>query len=210
MLKLNVRSVNELPRLERAHLSVQAKRALGTPIAEKWQLLLHALALEVATGAPARFARPSDRYYRRRNVVTGVSVALSGAAAHDALEKAVHLLLPAQPAFAGVLTRQLDRAGHLHARAANAAGLPDFEEMYETFEGVGGVDVGFVLRNAAPKKPGRSRLLLTGLQVPVVAQRYRAGGAGGAGGSAGSAAGGGGSEAAGGADAAAGGGGGAE
>ena len=135
-------------------------------------MLLHALGLEIVTGRPASFSSPSNRYYAQRNAVTGVRVSLSGAAAHDALEKIVYLLLPSQNAFEGLLVRQLDRAGHMHFKVSSMVNFPDYEEMFETFENLGSLDVSLVLRNVA-KRPGRSRVLLTGLQLPVLARRHQ-------------------------------------
>jgi len=146
------------------------------PQVEKWQLLLHALGLEIITGAPAAFSQSSNRYYQQRNAVTGVHVALTGAAAHDALEKIVYLLLPSQNAFEGLLVRQLDRAGNMHFKVSSMVNLPDYEELFETFEGLGSVDVNLTLRGVA-KRAGRSQVLLTGLQLPVLTRRLQIGGA---------------------------------
>ena len=54
MLKLDVASVHELPRLRKVDVAIQA-RALpaGTSYANKWELLLPALGLEYVTGRPA-------------------------------------------------------------------------------------------------------------------------------------------------------------
>jgi ribosomal protein L5 len=120
--------------------------------------------------------------------VTGVKVSLRGGAAHDALEKLAYLALPSQSTFDGLLLRQLDRGGHMHFKLPSMVNLPDFEEMYETFENLGALDVGLVLRGAARRR-GRSQLLLTGLQLPVLARKHqvasadgRGGGGGGEGG----------------------------
>lgn len=48
--------------------------------------------------------------------LAGVYVKLHGAEAYDFLEKLTYLVLPSQNAFEGILTRSLDRAGHLHFR----------------------------------------------------------------------------------------------
>jgi hypothetical protein len=87
---------------------------------EKWQLLLHALGLEVATGRPSGFSLPKNRYYASRNAATAVTSSLSGAPAHDMLEKIAYLLLPSQSAFEGLLARQVDAAGHLHFKVGGA------------------------------------------------------------------------------------------
>jgi ribosomal protein L5 len=145
---------------------------IPVPQVEKWQLLLHALGLEMVTGTPATFSQPSSRYYQQRNAVTGVHVTLSGAAAHDALEKIVYLLLPSQNAFDGLLTRQLDRAGNLHFKVSSMVNLPDYEEMFETFENLGALDVNLTLSGVA-RRPGRSRVLLTGLQVPLLERKHQ-------------------------------------
>jgi hypothetical protein len=39
--------------------------------AEKWRLLLPALALEYITGQPAQYATSTNKYYSKRNLVTG-------------------------------------------------------------------------------------------------------------------------------------------
>ncbi len=54
------------------------------------------------------------------------------------------------------------------------ANYPDFEELYETFENLGGFHVNVKLSNVA-LAPAQTRLLLTGLQLPVFAKRRRAG-----------------------------------
>jgi ribosomal protein L5 len=149
-----------------------AAPTLAPPQVEKWQLLLHALGLEMVSGQPATFSAPSSRYYQQRNAVTGVHVTLRGPSAHDALEKLVYLLLPSQSAFDGLLTRQLDAAGNLHFKVSSMVNLPDYEEMFETFEALGGLDVNLTLRGVA-RRPGRSRALLTGLQVPLLARKHQ-------------------------------------
>jgi ribosomal protein L5 len=163
------------------HKYKNAHTTLSHKKVEKWQLLLHALGLEIVSGRPATFSQPVSRHYRQRGAVTGVHVTLSDAAAHDALEKIVYLLLPSQSAFEGLLVRQLDKAGHIHFKISSMSNLPDFAEMYETFENLGSLDVNLVLSGVA-KRPGRSRVLLTGLQLPVLARRHQVGAADGAGG----------------------------
>lgn len=59
--------------------------------------------------------------------------------------------------------------------------LPDYEEMFETFENLGSLDVNLTLRGVA-KKGGRSRVLLTGLQLPVLARKAQVDGGKGEGG----------------------------
>jgi hypothetical protein len=39
--------------------------------AEKWEMLLPALALEYVTGQPASFVQSQVKYYRSRNAITG-------------------------------------------------------------------------------------------------------------------------------------------
>ncbi len=52
------------------------------------------------------------------------------------------------------------------------ANFPDFEELFETFEGLGGMHVNIVMDNVA-RRPQRTLALLTGLQLPVFARRRR-------------------------------------
>jgi ribosomal protein L5 len=173
LLKLNVRSAAELPRVDRVTLAVQARAVAGAPRVEKWELLLQALALELISGEPAAFAVPKAKYYAKRNTVTGVRVTLRGRAAHDALDKIAYLLLPSQNAFEGLLVRQLDAAGGLHFRVSTMVNLPDFEDMYETFENVGALDVDVALRGARRRRRERSQVLLTGLQLPVLVRKHQ-------------------------------------
>lgn len=185
MLKLNVKNVNDLPRLERLDLAIQARDVIGENYVEKWQLLLHALGLEIVTGKPATFATPSNRYYQKRNAATGVHVSLRGPEAYDALEKIVYLLLPSQNAFDGLPDSQLDRAGHMHFKVSSMVNLPDYEEMYETFENLKGLDVTLVLGRVGRKPLRPATVLLTGLQLPVKTRKRKVDSAGGAGGGAG-------------------------
>lgn len=52
------------------------------------------------------------------------------------------------------------------------ANFPDYEEMFETFEELGGMHVSIVMDNVA-RRPERTQLLLTGLQLPVFAKRIK-------------------------------------
>ncbi len=90
-------------------------------------------------------------------------------------------MLPSQNAFEGLLVKQLDRAGNMHFKVSSMVNLPDYEEMFETFENLGSLDVNLTLRGVA-KKAGRSRVLLTGLQLPVLARKAQVDGGKGEGG----------------------------
>lgn len=51
--------------------------------------------------------------------------------------------------------------------------FPDFEEQFEVFENLASMNVNIALDNTA-KKPARTQLLLTGLQLPVLPRKKRA------------------------------------
>ena len=72
MLKLDVESVHQLPRVRKVDVAIQA-RALpaGTSYANKWELLLPALGLEYVTGRAATLVTAKQKYYANRGAVTG-------------------------------------------------------------------------------------------------------------------------------------------
>lgn len=71
MLKLNLKSLDDLPKLRHVVVAIQAKDVTGQQHVDKWQMLLHALGLEYMSGQPARFVTSGLKYYRKRNAVTG-------------------------------------------------------------------------------------------------------------------------------------------
>eukprot|EP00775_Hariotina_reticulata_P000990 gene990-1321_t len=85
--------------------------------AEKWEMMLPALALEYISGHTADFVLSNQRYYRSKNAITAVKVRLSGAAAMDMLQKITYLVLPTQNAFKGINVTSVDRAGNIHFRS---------------------------------------------------------------------------------------------
>lgn len=70
-LKLDIAHVHQLPKLKRLDVAIQAKQVLGAAHVDKWQLLLHALGLELVSGRPAEFVYSKMKYYRKQNAVTG-------------------------------------------------------------------------------------------------------------------------------------------
>jgi hypothetical protein len=48
--------------------------------------------------------------------------------------------------------------------------FPDFEEMFEIFEALRSLHVTVVMQNVS-KRPHRSQLLMTGLQMPLLRRR---------------------------------------
>lgn len=169
MLKLNVRSAQQLPRLKDIVLSVNAKDLHGKRYVEKWEMLLPALALEYVTGTPAEFVYSTVKYYRSRNAVTSVKVRLTGRDAYDLLQKLVYVLLPSQNGFSGITSRSFDKAGNLHFRVPRMVNFPDFEEQFEIFENLGSLHVSINLANVS-RAPARAQLLLTGLQMPILSK----------------------------------------
>lgn len=59
-------------------------------------------------------------------------------------------------------------------RVQNMINFPDYEEAFETFENLGSMQVTIVMDNVQ-KQRERSRVLLTGLQVPLFTKRKRVG-----------------------------------
>ncbi|KAF8067114.1 RPL5 [Scenedesmus sp. PABB004] len=179
LLKLDVRNAQQLPRVDSVDLSISAKDVGGRRYAEKWEMLLPALALEYITGRPASFVTSGVKYYRSRNAVTAVKVRLVGGEALDLLQKLAYLVLPSQSAFAGIPARSLDRGGNLHFRLAKIINFPDFEEQFEIFESLGalhrrgerrGCCAGPRWAQRTPARPGMGagrRLLLVGVVAGV-------------------------------------------
>ncbi len=98
-LKLQPRSLADLPRLLRVEASILAiETVLHEETVEKERLLLYLLALEVLTGRPATFTSPPNKNLGLR--ATGVAVALDAQTDPEAtfafLEKLVHVILPNQ------------------------------------------------------------------------------------------------------------------
>ncbi|KAF6253081.1 ribosomal protein L5 domain-containing protein [Scenedesmus sp. NREL 46B-D3] len=170
LLKLNLSSVQQLPRIRTVDLSISAKDTHGRRYAEKWEMLLPALALEYVTGQPATFVQSQVKYYRSRNAITAVKVRLAGGAALDVLQKLSYLVLPSQNAFSGVSSKSLDRAGNLHFRIQKVINFPDFEEQYEIFEALGSLHFSINMAGTAGQR-GRSQLLMTGLQLPMLQKK---------------------------------------
>lgn len=90
------------------------------------------------------------------------------------LQKLAYLVLPSQNAFAGIGASSFDRRGNLHFRVPRMINFPDFEEQFEVFENLGSLHVSINMRNSSKQ---RSMLLLTGLQLPVLPAKRRAGAA---------------------------------
>ena len=60
------------------------------------------------------------------------------------------------------------------SRVPRMINFPDFEEMFETFEALTSMHVTVVMQNVS-KRPKRSQLLMTGLQMPLLTQRKTVG-----------------------------------
>eukprot|EP00879_Flechtneria_rotunda_P016389 GHRR01017147.1.p1 GENE.GHRR01017147.1~~GHRR01017147.1.p1 ORF type:complete len:225 (+),score=89.09 GHRR01017147.1:794-1468(+) len=116
LLKLNMRNAQQLPAVRSIDLAISAKDLLGRRYAEKWEMLLPALALEYITGQPAKFVQSGLKYYRSRNAITAVKVRVQQGTAMDLLQKLVYVVLPSQNAFGGVNSKSFDRGGNLHFR----------------------------------------------------------------------------------------------
>ncbi|WIA12542.1 hypothetical protein OEZ85_006203 [Tetradesmus obliquus] len=172
LLKLNLDNVQQLPRLKSIDLSISAKDTHGRRYAEKWEMLLPALALEYVTGQPASFVQSQVKYYRSKNAITAVKVRLVGGAALAVLQKLAYLVLPSQNAFAGVSSRSLDRSGNLHFRIQKLINFPDFEEQYEIFEALGSLHISVNMAGTQGRR-GRSQLLMSGLQLPMLQKKEK-------------------------------------
>jgi ribosomal protein L5 len=184
LLKLDVASVNELPQLGSVHLAVRAGDASTTPggggggsgpsggarragragggdnsagVVEKWEMLLPALALEFLTGKAAALSGPKGKYYRERGAASAARVSLKGRDAYHLLEKLAALALPGQSAFEGVLLRAVDASGGVHFRLPSMLAFPDYEEAYETFEGLGAMHVSVGVDPGAWRPKGERR-----------------------------------------------------
>jgi hypothetical protein len=184
LLKLDVASVNELPSLGAVHLAVRAGDASTGPgagaastssggarrpnrgggdgssnvgVVEKWEMLLPALALEFLTGKPASLSGPKGKYYRERGAASAAKVSLEGRAAYHLLEKLSAVALPGQSAFEGVLLRAVDASGGVHFRLPSMLAFPDYEEAYETFEGLGAMHVSVAVDPGAWRPRGERR-----------------------------------------------------
>jgi ribosomal protein L5 len=211
MLKLDVASVNELPSVGAVSVAVRAGDAAAaaagsTPsaarppsrarggassensagVVEKWEMLLPALALEFLTGQPASLAGPKGQYYRERGAASAARAALRGRAALHLLEKLSAVALPGQSAFEGVLARAVDASGGVHFRLPSMLAFPDYEEAYETFEGLRAAHVSVGVDPGTWRPRGARRRL--GGDAPAEAEaarqrrRRRRGAGGGAGG----------------------------
>lgn len=71
LLKLNLKSVRELPTLRSVSVAIQAKDVQKQQHVDKWQMLLYALGLEYMSARPAQYATSRLKYYRDRNAVAG-------------------------------------------------------------------------------------------------------------------------------------------
>ncbi|KAG2498266.1 hypothetical protein HYH03_004015 [Edaphochlamys debaryana] len=196
MLKLGPRSWDALPRLTSIEATIRSSETnLERDVVEKWELLLHSLALEVLTGRPATFTAAANKHLTTR--AGGVSVKLDALtdpdAAYGFLEKLVYVLLPNQVGFEGVPPPQLyvpprrdpgaERAAARRAvadhrkdplrphwtefKVQNLLSYPDFEEQFSLFEPLAGVRLRVRLGLDAARAE-HAAALLSGLSVPVL------------------------------------------
>jgi ribosomal protein L5 len=195
LLKLDVSSVNELPSVGAVGVTIRAGDATPAPgggagatsstpsrsrksssdssggVVEKWEMLLPALALEFLTGQPAHLSGPKGKYYRERGAASAAHAALRGRAALHMLEKLNTVAMPGQSAFEGVLMRSVDASGGVHFRLPSLLAFPDYEEAYETFEGLGSAHVSVAVDPGSWKPKGSRRRL--GGDAPAEAEAAR-------------------------------------
>lgn len=145
---------------------IQTRSVLKKPAADKAEMLLYALALEIVTGCGATFARADPATARSPNAVSAVVSTLTGPPAYDFLEKLAFAVLPRQIGFDGVPLANMDAGGHLHLNITSMLNFPDFEEVFDMFEVLKNANITLVM-DKTKDDPAAVALLLSGLCLPV-------------------------------------------
>lgn len=193
LLKANPRRWTDVPQLGSVTLTIGlADTRVERPTADKWELLLHLLALEHVAGARGTFVEAAPGQHSGK--VAGVTVTLDGDAMWRFYEKLLYLVLPTQIGFDGVAgppasslrdPRRQDRGQPTRTvtlRVSNLLLFPDYEHNFDLFEPLRGMAVSLHVEHAT--NPNLVMMLLSGLQLPL-AERGAGGGGGGEGAGAG-------------------------
>lgn len=145
---------------------IQSRNVLKKPSAEKQEMLLYALALEIITGAGASFVKADPAVSRSPNAIAAVVGMLSGTGMYDFLEKITYMVLPNQIGFDGLPLSALDKEGHMHLNISSMLNFPDFEEVFDMFEVLKNMNITLVMDNTKGNAAS-AQLLLSGLSLPI-------------------------------------------
>ncbi|MEW5301767.1 MAG: hypothetical protein WDW38_008396 [Sanguina aurantia] len=174
MLKSNPKKWSDVAGLQAITLTIGMEDTrLEKTIAEKWELLLHLLALEHVGGRPATFIASPNKHYAEKSV--GVKVTLTDSAMWDFLEKLVYLVLPNQIGFEGASQPRRDSTyipfhefptSIVDLKVSNLLLYPDFEQDFALFESLRGMQVRIEVQRAS--KGRMTTMLMSALALPLV------------------------------------------
>lgn len=169
------RSLPMVPYLDCVQVEIlSSKTELASELVDKKDFLLYWLALEHIVMAPVEFV--TDEIAYNKGKVKGVRAVLKDVKKWEFLEKLIYLILPNQFAFVGVPYPKYDRnyvrvpmSKPVHTttfEVGNIVVYPDYEDNFEMFERVKGMQVTLKIANGITSE--LSMLLLNGLGLPVL------------------------------------------
>lgn len=176
-------------------LAREQKFSGGREAVERWEMLLHRVALEYMAGTSTTFTPAADlggeyaQEPREGGRVAGVEATLTGPLMWAFLEKLVVLVLPAQIGFEGIPPPQVvpnpppfaPRASNRRPpiiyqprptawrtafRVGNVLAFPDLEENFDLWQGLGALQVELAVEGTT--QPQLAELLLHGLALPTL------------------------------------------